>query len=282
MGGLWQRRSRSYSLAGGEPHPGMSSGPRQPPGGAAGPFGRLSGRGVRATMLVATLVMVPGGWAMTIRAAIQRPFIQTIELQAEAVDAINSAKAASKDLGGMLTVVLSNDGDEPLGVADVRWDNRGLAEHAEDFGLVWQRLQPDPIPPGGEGVLSLCLRRRLQNPIDLTVHTRDGKAATVTIPVEAPPVHLESISFGEGLRQAWLYVSVPPGTAASDVTVYHNGTRLAVPAFRWLAPEAVAGTLVGALDLPQPLERGSTQVFRAEAPAGTDAAALMGTLDHFA
>ncbi len=210
---------------------------------------------------------------LIVSAAWHDPFVQRRALRAESNAAVNAAKTQGKDLGCALQVVIRNDTATPAGLDGVAWERNGVAPGKPDYGLVWQRLQPDPLPAGREGLLTLCLRQRLVRDTRVTVRFRDGRKLVVPVPLASPPLRIEAVTFEVGLQRVYLYVSAPAGTRATDLRLYRNGSGVGTDR-PWLTPAPVAGILIAAIDLPEVPARGSVQVFRLEGGESRVAAAV--------
>ena len=211
---------------------------------------------------------------MTIVEALQRPFRQTLPLQAEGNAAINKAKAETKDLGAMVMLSLRHDGKKPLSVAEVRWNREGLAEHAAAYDLIWWRTQPDPMPPNREAILSLCLRQRLRAETKITVRLDDGQEATIVLRPEAPALHIEALTFEPSLHRAWIYAAIPAGDDPTSLTIHVDGKLMNADACRWYPLPRGTGMILGRLTFPESLSRGSVHVFRLGDGREGDIAAL--------
>jgi hypothetical protein len=209
----------------------------------------------------------------SVSAAFQVPFVSGRTLQAEGNPQINDAKQRLRDPGGALHLALRNHGPEALSVTDVVWDGGGLESHRADFGLIWYRLQPDPLPPDSEGVLTLCLRRALATDTEVTLRCTDGRSLSVTVPALPPPCTIEAVRFTAGRARAFVYLRVPAGMRAADVRLYWNGQN-ATRRTRWLSRRPSAGVLIAAVSFQEPLARGALQQVRVQAGDGTVATAV--------
>jgi hypothetical protein len=200
------------------------------------------------------------------------PHVPPFPLQAESNAAVNKAKN-TRDLGGRLHIGVRNSDAQLRALRDLRWAGKSLAEHQAEYGLIWHRLEPAAVPPGGEAELTLCLRQRLREKTALTITWDDGAQSTCSIVPEAPALSFQGIAFARGRKQAWLYVHA----GAGELSLTRNGLPQRV---RVLNAEPVDGIRVLQAEFEVPVERGSVQAFRLRSAAGEQCVAAIRAFDQ--
>jgi len=200
------------------------------------------------------------------------PHVPPFPLQPESNAAVNKAKNR-RDLGGRLHIGVRNIDGQPRTVQDLRWAGKSLAEHQADYGLIWHRLAPAAVPPGGESELSLCLRQRLREKVELTITWDDGSQGTCSIAPEPPSLSFQGIAFARGRKRAWLYVQA----GAGELSLTRNGRPQAV---RTLNARPVDGIRVLQAEFEAPVARGSVQAFRLRSAAGEQCVAAIRAFDQ--
>jgi len=166
--------------------------------------------------------------------------------------------------GSRLHFYLKNTGVDPIEVRDVSWLGRNLQEHsaAPDYQLIWWRGSPEVIPAGGEGVVTLVLRRALDENCEFTIQMSDDREVKFQLRLEQPGFRFGGIVFSEDLRSAVCYVEQMGNTDRPPREIWIDGQLLDGLQIRWLSGDYVGGVRPALVTPDEPFQRGQTYVFR--------------------
>ncbi len=189
----------------------------------------------------------------------------------EGNDEIREAKESITDGGAYVRIYLRNNSTTPVGIEDIAWNGKTAKEHHAAHLLIWTRLRPDRIPPGGEGELTLCLRETLRDSVDVELTASQALHVTARVQPIAAMCRIATIVFDAALSQATIYLERQEASAKLPTELHLNGRRV-TDHVTWLHDDFVRDTGVAVVNLPEGFERGVFYTFRFEAQGQTVAA----------
>ena len=192
---------------------------------------------------------------------------------------------------GALRIVLHNDGAVPVRIGDrITLNGRPIADHHVDFrtsawdarGVVWHRIRPQLVEPGGCAQVYIRFRRRpAGDAAAVTIPLVNGESAVaINVPYRAPGLSIDYVTTDAGGKQLYVYARRSEDADVGSVT---GMTLDGVP---------VAGTRVHGADFPgnvallvgepaTPLETGDHHVVAVQTESGPPIAAQFRVLRFF-
>lgn len=154
------------------------------------------------------------------------------------------------DLAGSVHAYVLNTGDKPLRVLSVAVDGKDvgpvfetganflrpefrekfIAVHNDD--VLWYRVYPNPVPPGGIG--EIIVRKTAQpegRVAELAVRLGDGSTLSAALPSRGPDVWLEYVAFSSDMRDVWIYARRRTGLHGRAAEIELDGRNLRAEVF---------------------------------------------------
>ncbi|MBN1437454.1 MAG: hypothetical protein JW936_10305 [Sedimentisphaerales bacterium] len=205
---------------------------------------------------------------ITVRTAFQNRNVIQYQFPAEYNDQITASKELITSPGSMVYFYLHNDSAEPVSLDNIRWDGGDLQTYSDSYQLIWHRLMPDPIAPGGQAEISLCLRSALTEPTDFVISMTNGTEISAVVNPVPRDFRIQTLRFNSNLDTAYLYIQRKQADAALPEIIFLNGARLGNE-LTWLNDEYTNDLRVAEVTFDQPLQRGTIQTFMVASADGT-------------
>lgn len=186
-------------------------------------------------------------------------FINSVDNWKEGNEEINIAKKNSQP--SLIYIYFKNESEEHLSIKDIVWENLNLEKRFMDYSLIWWRVLPEFLPPGKEGEITLCLRKPIEKPTEFTIIFSDDSKQICLVNPDAPSFLIQSINFGEDLKEIYLYIESFSAASPLPEKVYLDGEKIEKGVY-WLSNDYVKNLRVCRINLVSPLKRGSLHTFR--------------------
>ncbi len=181
--------------------------------------------------------------------------------------------------GALARVWVHNSAAKPVSLAAIELAGERYEPGAPIRGkpVVWFRLKPDPLGPGGFGQVEIRLRQRPANELQAVLEFDTGQRLPVPLRPRPPAIHIERVAFTR-TGDAVIWCSARDGFAGRPALIV-DGRR--APADQYL----VLGPWQGALGLVysprRRLEYGSFHYFAIKDAHGLVDAAVVRVRDEF-
>lgn len=179
---------------------------------------------------------------------------------------------------GLGCLYIYTTGDEPVSAVDLTWNGTPFEELRGRHELVWWRMLPDTIEPGGWAEVLVRPRYPLAAPATVEVSLSDGSTVEAILSPEANPLRITTAGFNEAMDEVFLVVEAVDGGKHEVRRCLIDG-KPARGQTRILDPEFSSGLCPISLRLREPLEYGSYHVYTVEAGEGVAAACCLRTYD---
>ncbi|MBN1436168.1 MAG: hypothetical protein JW936_03760 [Sedimentisphaerales bacterium] len=219
-------------------------------------------------LLFTVLVGCVDGQNITATAAFQNRNVIQYQFPAEGNDQINAAKQEITSPGSMVYFYLANTGAEPIELDDIRWAGANLQTHTDTYQAVWHRMMPNPLLPGQEAEVALCLRTALTETTEFVLAFSNGTELNTMVDPDDRDFRIQTLRFNSALDKAYLYVQRMRPNATLPETVYVNGTSMPNQ-LHWLNNEYCDDLRIAEITFDQPLLRGTVLTFRVASADGT-------------
>ncbi|MBN1436167.1 MAG: hypothetical protein JW936_03755 [Sedimentisphaerales bacterium] len=197
---------------------------------------------------------------ITIRAAFQNPNIIQYQFPPESHPQINASLQLITSPSSMVYFYLQNNTTEPVSLENIRWAGGDLQTHTDSYQLIWHRLMPDPIAPGSQAEISLCLRTALTEPANFTISLTNGTQVNAVVNPAPRDFRIQTLRFNSQLDTAYIYVQRAKADAALPEIIYVNGIPMTTQIL-WLNDNYVNDLRLAEVSFSEPLIRGSVQTF---------------------
>jgi hypothetical protein len=191
---------------------------------------------------------------------------------------LQSFFTADYHAAGALYAYIRNDSGEPLSAEGFELDGRPLDELRTAYRVIWWRLLPDPVPPGGVGEVTVRLRAPLAQSAKLRVKLSGGQSVETTIAPPPPPLRIETVGFTPKRDTVFLVVEALDRKPHRLARVFLDGREVTAKCRR-LDPSFTTGISPVSIRLPEPLAEGSYHVYQIEGEAGERAGCCVRTYD---
>jgi hypothetical protein len=133
--------------------------------------------------------------------------------------------------------------------------------------VIWGKLAPSPVPPGGLAECVLKLRNSLPRPVRVKFVPENGEPIETTVRAAVPTFAVSGVTFSANLRRMFVYVE---GTSDRPVHLDNVAVEGLVPGESWLSGELLEkGTKqLCVLTLDTPLDLGAFLTVRATSAEG--------------
>jgi hypothetical protein len=189
---------------------------------------------------------------------------------------------------GAARVVVRNTTDAPVRLGEIALNGRAIEEHYVDFldsewddrGVVWYRVRPRTVEPGGCAHVYIRFRRRpAGDRAVVTVHPDGGQAVTAVVPYEDPGLGVEYVMADEARDTLYIYARRRSGAPVGKLTgVSLDGVPLRnVTLYGSRFPGGVA---LAVARLPEALKIGDSHVAGVQTDMGKSSAAQFRVLPY--
>lgn len=179
---------------------------------------------------------------------------------------------------GTLYLYIRNSSTRPASVTDFRLDRRALEELRKEHTVVWWRLLPDPVGPGGIGEVMIRLRSALDRPAEIGLTLDDGSTVTATVKPEPAPLRIETVGFNATMDRVFIVAERLRAGPLHLSRVIVDGRDVTAQC-RLLDPAFATGVSPVMIRLPRPLSHGSYHVYKVMTTEGAAAACCVRTYD---
>lgn len=179
---------------------------------------------------------------------------------------------------GYLYLYVRNDSREPRTATEFALNGRSLEELRRELQVIWWRLLPTPLPPGGVGEVMVRLREPLTEAVRMRVGFDDGSAVEAAIAPPPPPLRIETVGFTAAMDQVFLVVDRLRNGPFQLARVWLDGKEVTARC-RFLDPGFATGVSPLVLRLGKPLEYGSYHTYRVATTDGMAVACCVRTYD---
>jgi len=174
---------------------------------------------------------------------------------------------------GLACLYVRNEGPRPISAIALSWGGRTFDDLHESHDLIWWRMLPYTLPPGGVGEVLVRPRAALSAPVVVTASFDDGSTLSATIAPEPNPLRITTIGFSEDMREVFLVAECLDRQERRAGRVQMDG-KVADEA-RVLDPGSLCGACPIVLHVDEPLAYGSYHTFEVECEDGAVAAACV-------
>ncbi|NLC59107.1 MAG: hypothetical protein GX774_19910 [Armatimonadetes bacterium] len=179
---------------------------------------------------------------------------------------------------GYVVLHLRNDGKTPLTAKALTWNGRPFDALRQELSLIWWRLLPDTIPPGGTGEVMVRPREPLRQPATVRVTFSDGSAVQARVAPKPVPVRIETIGFSQKMDELFLVVERLDKTPQKLTRVWLDGQEVTARC-RFLDPTFSTGISPVVLKPARPLRYASYHTYRVATATGATAGCCVRTYD---
>lgn len=196
----------------------------------------------------------------------------------ETAKEIQSSFTRGYTASGYVVLFVRNDGRTPLTARDLAWNGRPFEELRKELTLIWWRLLPDAIAPGGVGEVLIRPRAPLREPAAVRVRFGDGSAVQARVGPQPAPVRIETIGFTPRMDEVFLVVERLDRTPQRLARVWLDGQDV-TDRCRFLDRAFSTGISPVVFKPPKPLRYGSYHTYRVGTAAGASAGCCVRTYD---
>ena len=212
---------------------------------------------------------------------------------------------------GNVKLYIHNTGDKPLTAGQITVDGTPIEQLRERREMLWWRVLPNPVPPGGVAEVLLRPRVSVTKPLQVSIAFAGFPALTATVSPASPPVRITSIGFNAGLDRIFVvatqmpWVVIPPSAAAvhpplpspitpkgrsgageggrggEDAVAVLLDSRDVTSSARILSPTFEHGICPVEVHLSKPLQYGSYHIVKLVMKSGAVAACQQRVYDGF-
>jgi hypothetical protein len=180
---------------------------------------------------------------------------------------------------GCVYLYVRNAGNAPLEAVEFLLDGRPCAELRErEQSVIWWRLLPNPLPPGGLGEVAIRLRNALVQPVEVTVRFRGGHSLAHHVRPDPAPLRIETVGFDERMSAPFLVAERLADTPMRLGRVFLDGRDVTQQA-ELLDAEFSTGICPVQLRLREALEYGSYHIYTVETESGQRVSCCVRTYD---
>ncbi len=164
-------------------------------------------------------------------------------------------------LAGTIQAVLKNDSEKPLKIVKIEFDGKDIGEQVTrpDFAgeVIWYRVSPEVIEPGGYGHLTIRLRNELKKKVLLSC---EGRTISVS-PDNAEKLRILYVAFNKERNRLTVFVESLENTGKLK-KIFLDGQETKAK----IVNDDFAGSnrAVAIVELQKPLAFGSFFILRAE------------------
>lgn len=181
---------------------------------------------------------------------------------------------------GALRVCVRNPGQTPVRIGHpLRLNGKPIEASYVDFtrsewdapGVVWYRVRPRLLPPGGCAEVYVRFRRRsVGASARLEIPLENGPALTVTIPYQAPPFTIDYVTTGASPDTLYVYVRHRAGAGRPAKVALDGVTLSQARLYHVVGPDDLT---LAVARLTRPLRVGSYHVVSVAGSSGRQVAA---------
>jgi hypothetical protein len=186
----------------------------------------------------------------------------------------NSAMIAKGNFGyspaGSVHALVRNAATSPITVTNVLIDGESARALREKRQVVWWRTQPNPVPPGALGEVTVRFRYPLEKPVKLALAASGKPIAEAVVQQKRVGFRIETIGFRAVPNRMMVYVSKQSEAPVRIAQVRLDGRDVTADA-RILAPTFFEGCCPIEVPLAAALQVGSVHAVEVIDAAGAEA-----------